>query len=104
MSHTLTHPVQAAGQYLNIIKGGEIDRAVVENMEDLFHRKMWHQLTVVINDAIKSGTLKGDTLITFYESVVKAIETKLNPLQVVQIAGENQPHTLLTISPHYSAT
>lgn len=77
---------EAAGQYLNIIKGGEIDRAVVENMEDLFHRKMWHQLTVVINDAIKSGTLKGDTLITFYESVVKAIETKLNPLQVVQIA------------------
>merc|ERR1712072_1020158 len=77
---------EAAGQYLNTIKAGEIDTAVVENMEDLFHRKMWHQLTVVITDSIKGGVLAGDTLITFYECVVKAIETKCNPLQVVQIA------------------
>lgn len=92
---------EAAGQYLNTIKAGEIDTAVVENMEDLFHRKMWHQLTVVITDAIKGGTLAGDTLITFYECVVKAIETKLNPLQVVQIAvatSKQQPdhNTALT--------
>jgi len=77
---------EAAGQYLNTIKGGSIDTAVVESMEDFFHRKLWHQLTVVISDSIKSGVLSGDTLITFYECVLKAIESKCNPLQVVEIA------------------
>jgi len=77
---------EAAGQYLNAIKGGGLDSSVVETMEDLFHRKMWHQLTVVITDSIQSGALVADTLITFYECVVKAIESKCNPLQVVEIA------------------
>jgi 26S proteasome regulatory subunit N9 len=79
----------AAGQYLNGIKANPgIDASVIEKMEGLFHQKLWHQLTTVIVSSIEGGMLAGDTLVMFYECVVKAIEGKCNPLQVVWVAVE----------------
>eukprot|EP00658_Telonema_sp_P-2_P064200 TRINITY_DN530_c0_g2_i1.p1 TRINITY_DN530_c0_g2~~TRINITY_DN530_c0_g2_i1.p1 ORF type:complete len:437 (-),score=170.09 TRINITY_DN530_c0_g2_i1:331-1596(-) len=77
---------EAAGQYLAALKSAHSNSELIDNIETLFHRKLWHQLTEAIVCAIKGGELKEDALITFYECVIKAIEGKCNPLQVVEIA------------------
>jgi len=56
-------------------------------MEELYTKKLWHQLTQEIKQLIKLPSFKeGNKLILFYNNFVADFESKLNPLSLVQIA------------------
>jgi len=56
-------------------------------IEELYTKKLWHQLTVEIKELIKLPSMnEGNKLILFYKNFIADFESKINPLSLVQIA------------------
>ncbi|MCJ8737406.1 hypothetical protein PDJAM_G00023690 [Pangasius djambal] len=55
-------------------------------LEDLYNRKLWHQLTLKLTEFVKDPYFKaGDTLIQLYENFLSDFEHRINPLSLVEI-------------------
>ena len=58
-----------------------------ESFADLYKRRLWHQLTVAIEEAIKSDDFcNGSVMIPFYNEFVSTFGHKLNLLKLAHIA------------------
>ncbi|KAI5608562.1 26S proteasome non-ATPase regulatory subunit 13 [Silurus asotus] len=55
-------------------------------LEDLYNRKLWHQLTLKLTEFVKDPYFNsGDTLIQLYENFLSDFEHRINPLSLVEI-------------------
>ncbi|XP_060742844.1 26S proteasome non-ATPase regulatory subunit 13-like [Tachysurus vachellii] len=55
-------------------------------LEDLYNRKLWHQLTLKLTEFVKDPYFQsGDTLIQLYENFLCDFEHRINPLSLVEI-------------------
>jgi len=60
---------------------------VVAKIEEHYNKKLWHQLTVELMNLVKHPHMqKSDRLISLYQDFIQDVESKLNPLSLVQIA------------------
>lgn len=53
--------------------------------EELYNKKLWHQLTRLLAALIKEPSLQ-DKLITIYQEFIVDFESKIDPLSLVSIA------------------
>ncbi|XP_042878477.1 26S proteasome non-ATPase regulatory subunit 13-like [Penaeus japonicus] len=59
------------------------------DLEDLYNKKLWHQLTTTLLALVKNPALKeGTELIQLYNNLIGELENKINPLSLAQMAGE----------------
>jgi len=77
-------------------------------LSDLFSRKLWHQLTVVVLDLLASSSCRNS--LELYERVVLACDAKLNQLSLARIASYvassnvvQAPHILKTLLDKHQA-
>uniref|UniRef100_A0A672FYI3 26S proteasome non-ATPase regulatory subunit 13 n=1 Tax=Salarias fasciatus TaxID=181472 RepID=A0A672FYI3_SALFA len=55
-------------------------------LEDLYNKRLWHQLTLKLTDFVKDPCFKtGDGLIQLYENFLSDFEHRINPLSLVEI-------------------
>uniref|UniRef100_UPI00398F7A75 26S proteasome non-ATPase regulatory subunit 13-like n=1 Tax=Pristiophorus japonicus TaxID=55135 RepID=UPI00398F7A75 len=55
-------------------------------MEELYNKKLWHQLTVKLLDFVQKPCFAtGDGLIKLYENFISEFEHRINPLSLVEI-------------------
>ncbi|XP_076878427.1 26S proteasome non-ATPase regulatory subunit 13 [Brachyhypopomus gauderio] len=55
-------------------------------LEDLYNRKLWHQLTLKLTDFVQDPIFsKGDAIIQLYENFISDFEHRINPLSLVEI-------------------
>ncbi|KAK3533305.1 hypothetical protein QTP70_016020 [Hemibagrus guttatus] len=55
-------------------------------LEDLYNRKLWHQLTLKLTEFVKDPYFQaGDTLIQLYENFLGDFEHRINPLSLMEI-------------------
>ncbi|XP_063979427.1 26S proteasome non-ATPase regulatory subunit 13 [Diachasmimorpha longicaudata] len=55
-------------------------------LEELYNKKLWHQLTLKLETFVKHPSLqKGDNLIQLYKNFLSTFENKINPLSLVEI-------------------
>ncbi|XP_068621921.1 26S proteasome non-ATPase regulatory subunit 13 [Battus philenor] len=55
-------------------------------LEELFNKKLWHQLTLKLQDLVIHPSLQaGDNLIQLYNNFIIIFENKINPLSLVEI-------------------
>lgn len=59
------------------------DQEVFSQCEELYNKKLWHQLTVKIHEYVK--TTSNNDLLSLYENFIVDFETKMNPLTLVEI-------------------
>jgi len=61
---------------------------VYAELSDLYRKKLYHQLTLKIEDYVKLPQVQGqeEELVQFYNKFIKDFETKLNPLSLVWIS------------------
>ncbi|KAK8379666.1 hypothetical protein O3P69_019567 [Scylla paramamosain] len=58
-------------------------------MEELYNKKLWHQLTLALLGLVKEPAMRqGTELISLYTNLIAELENKVNPLSLAQIAGE----------------
>lgn len=61
--------------------------ARITSCADLFQRKLWHQLTVLIEESLAVPDFRTPAfLISFYQDFVTGFAHKLNPLRLAHIA------------------
>lgn len=59
---------------------------VWHRMEELYNKKLWHQLTLQLLDFVQEPEcVKGDGLIKLYENFISDFEHRINPLSLVEI-------------------
>ncbi|XP_060808999.1 26S proteasome non-ATPase regulatory subunit 13 [Amyelois transitella] len=57
-------------------------------LEELYNKKLWHQLTLKLQDFVKKPELKkGDNLIQLYMNFLVTFENKINPLSLIEICS-----------------
>ncbi|XP_072948599.1 26S proteasome non-ATPase regulatory subunit 13 [Epargyreus clarus] len=57
-------------------------------LEELYNKKLWHQLTLKLQELVKHPSLqKGDNLIQLYNNFLSVFENKINPLSLVEIVA-----------------
>ncbi|XP_017775177.1 PREDICTED: 26S proteasome non-ATPase regulatory subunit 13 [Nicrophorus vespilloides] len=57
-------------------------------LEELYTKKLWHQLTLKLLVFVKNPTLqKGDQLIQLYSNFITTFESKINPLSLMEIVA-----------------
>ncbi|XP_043286701.1 26S proteasome non-ATPase regulatory subunit 13 [Venturia canescens] len=55
-------------------------------LEELYNKKLWHQLTLKLEVFVKHPALqKGDNLVQLYKNFLSTFESKINPLSLVEI-------------------
>ncbi|CAK9798180.1 26S proteasome non-ATPase regulatory subunit 13 [Anthophora plagiata] len=55
-------------------------------LEELYNKKLWHQLTLKLEKFVKNPTLqKGDKLVQLYTNFLSTFESKINPLSLIEI-------------------
>uniref|UniRef100_A0A3Q3SLE1 26S proteasome non-ATPase regulatory subunit 13 n=1 Tax=Mastacembelus armatus TaxID=205130 RepID=A0A3Q3SLE1_9TELE len=55
-------------------------------LEELYNKRLWHQLTLKLTDFVKDSYFKtGDGLIQLYENFLCDFEHRINPLSLVEI-------------------
>ncbi|XP_023227788.1 26S proteasome non-ATPase regulatory subunit 13-like [Centruroides sculpturatus] len=55
-------------------------------LEELYTKRLWHQVTLKVQELVKSSYLQeGTALIDLYENFLAEIENKINPLSLVEI-------------------
>lgn len=55
-------------------------------LEELYTKRLWHQVTLKVQELVKSPYLQeGTSLIDLYENFLAEIENKINPLSLVEI-------------------
>ncbi|CAI8057369.1 26S proteasome non-ATPase regulatory subunit 13 [Geodia barretti] len=55
-------------------------------LEDLYSKRLWHQLTLKIQTFIRHESFKTTGLFEMYECFIADFEHKINPLSLVDIA------------------
>ncbi|XP_059485366.1 26S proteasome non-ATPase regulatory subunit 13 [Neocloeon triangulifer] len=56
------------------------------NLEELYNKKLWHQITLKLGTFVKHPFLQsGDKLIQLYSNFIQGFENKINPLALVEI-------------------
>jgi len=73
-------------KFFNDIKASSSPELATQwaQVEELYNKKLWHQLTLKLDSLVKEPSLK-DKLVTIYEEFVADFEARLNPLSLVQI-------------------
>ncbi|XP_078076940.1 26S proteasome non-ATPase regulatory subunit 13 [Mustelus asterias] len=57
-----------------------------QQMEELYNKKLWHQLTVRLQNFVQNPCFAtGDGLIKLYENFISEFEHRINPLSLVEI-------------------
>ncbi|XP_030749020.1 26S proteasome non-ATPase regulatory subunit 13 [Sitophilus oryzae] len=57
-------------------------------LEELYNKKLWHQLTLKVLSLVKKADLqKDDNLIQLYNHFLQTFENKINPLSLVEIVA-----------------
>ncbi|XP_041971223.1 26S proteasome non-ATPase regulatory subunit 13 [Aricia agestis] len=57
-----------------------------EKLEELYNKKLWHQLTLKLQElVVKPSLQKDDNLIQLYNNFLTTFENKINPLSLVEI-------------------
>uniref|UniRef100_A0A2P2HY97 26S proteasome non-ATPase regulatory subunit 13 n=1 Tax=Hirondellea gigas TaxID=1518452 RepID=A0A2P2HY97_9CRUS len=60
---------------------------VFAELEELYTKKLWHQLTLGLVKLVKVPEMQqGTELITLYSSIITEMENKINPLSLVELA------------------
>uniref|UniRef100_G1KP11 26S proteasome non-ATPase regulatory subunit 13 n=1 Tax=Anolis carolinensis TaxID=28377 RepID=G1KP11_ANOCA len=60
--------------------------AVCHRLEELYNKKLWHQLTLQVLDFVQDPCFaQGDGLIKLYENFISEFEHRVNPLSLVEI-------------------
>ncbi|CAB3233500.1 unnamed protein product [Arctia plantaginis] len=55
-------------------------------LEELYNKKLWHQLTLKIQELVEHPSLQAkDNLIQLYSNFISTFENKINPLSLVEI-------------------
>ncbi|KAL6433126.1 hypothetical protein ACFW04_006407 [Cataglyphis niger] len=55
-------------------------------LEELYGKRLWHQLTLKLETFVKNPTLQqGDNLVQLYVNFLSTFESKINPLSLVEI-------------------
>ena len=55
-------------------------------LEELYSKKLWHQLTLRLGEFIKSPALAdGDALVKLYQNFIVDFESRINPLALAEI-------------------
>jgi len=57
----------------------------IKEMRDLYNKKLWHNLTVCIEDFLSSPEVNSIPLVQFYESFVKDLQTHINQLKLIKV-------------------
>ncbi|CAG4967687.1 26S proteasome non-ATPase regulatory subunit 13 [Colias croceus] len=73
--------------YLSKKQAAEPDLAADwAKLEELYNKKLWHQLTLKLQDLVLHPSLQsGDNLIQLYSNFITTFENKINPLSLVEI-------------------
>lgn len=87
---------QAVVKFLSDMQssGREEISAEWATIEQLYNRKLWHQLTLCLNKMVhdpKSG-LDGDTLLRCYNDFISDFEHRINPLSLIEILRQIVSH------------
>nr|KAF6275546.1 proteasome 26S subunit, non-ATPase 13 [Myotis myotis] len=65
---------------------GPGEAAVWHRLEELYTKKLWHQLTLQVLDFVQDPCFaQGDGLIKLYENFISDFEHRVNPLSLVEI-------------------
>lgn len=75
--------------YLSKKKSEAIEEEVARQwseVEDLYTKRLWHQLTLKVQGFIQHSCFKSDGRLEMYESFISDFEHKINPLSLVNIA------------------
>ncbi|XP_066108609.1 26S proteasome non-ATPase regulatory subunit 13 isoform X2 [Saccopteryx bilineata] len=65
---------------------GPGEAAVWHRLEELYTKKLWHQLTLQVLDFVQDPCFaQGDGLIKLYENFISEFEHRVNPLSLVEI-------------------
>jgi len=55
-------------------------------LEELYNKKLWHQLTLRLGEFIKNPALsQGDALVKLYQNFIIDFESRINPLALAEI-------------------
>jgi len=55
-------------------------------LEELYNKKLWHQLTLRLGEFIKNPALsQGDALVKLYQNFIVDFESRINPLALAEI-------------------
>ena len=55
-------------------------------LEELYNKKLWHQLTLRLSEFIKNPALtQGDALVKLYQNFIVDFESRINPLALAEI-------------------
>lgn len=55
-------------------------------LEELYNKKLWHQLTLRLGEFIKNPALsEGDALVKLYQNFIVDFENRINPLALAEI-------------------
>ncbi len=75
-------------QYLEDLQTSQPALATrINEFADLYQRKLWHQLTVSIEESLSVPEFRNpDVLIHFYSEFIAVFAHKLNPLRLAHIA------------------
>merc|ERR1711907_137580 len=84
-----------AAEYLTSLMDNPEAAESAQRLQELLNRKLWHQLTVAVEEEMKKPWLQaGDTLVTFYELFIKEFEQKINPVKMTTFAvAASRKHT-----------
>ncbi|MFQ6626976.1 hypothetical protein Gotur_006226 [Gossypium turneri] len=77
----------AALQYLDSLRNEHPELADWYNsLADLYQKKLWHQLTLKLEQFVALTVQAGDALIKLYRNFITDFETKINPLKLAHFA------------------
>jgi len=55
-------------------------------LEELYNKKLWHQLTLRLSEFVKNPALsQGDALVKLYQNFIVDFESRINPLALAEI-------------------
>ncbi|XP_074655076.1 26S proteasome non-ATPase regulatory subunit 13-like [Tubulanus polymorphus] len=60
--------------------------AIWGELEDLYNKKLWHQLTLRLVEVVKNNEFAGDGLVSMYDNFLADFDHRINPLSLVEIA------------------
>lgn len=83
--------VKDVSSYLSSKQSEETDKDLAAEwaqLEELYNKKLWHQLTLKLETFVKHPSLqKGNNLIQLYNNFIQVFENKINPLSLVEIVA-----------------
>ncbi|XP_066559455.1 26S proteasome non-ATPase regulatory subunit 13 isoform X2 [Amia ocellicauda] len=65
---------------------GSAEGEIWRRMENMYHKKLWHQLTVELLEFVQRPDVdSGDRIIKLYENFISDFEHRINPLSLVEM-------------------